>query len=34
MLGGLDTAEWDFRESDMVFFDSLVNSDLVGDWAL
>jgi hypothetical protein len=34
MLGGLDTVEWDFRESDMVFFDSLVNSDLVGDWTL
>ncbi|KAL3447157.1 hypothetical protein BJX65DRAFT_98537 [Aspergillus insuetus] len=34
ILGGLDTAEWDFRESDMVFFDSLVNSDLVGDWML
>ncbi|KAL2851261.1 hypothetical protein BJX68DRAFT_275279 [Aspergillus pseudodeflectus] len=34
LSGGPDSDEWDFRESDMVFFDSLVNSDLVGDWTL
>ncbi|KAL3461718.1 hypothetical protein BJX64DRAFT_300084 [Aspergillus heterothallicus] len=30
--GDLDSGEWDFQESDMVFFDSLVNTDLVGGW--
>jgi hypothetical protein len=34
LSGGPDIDEWDFRESDMVFFDGLVNSDLVGDWTL
>lgn len=31
---GLDTSEWSFQESDMIFFDSLVNTDLVGNWTL
>ncbi|CAI7590057.1 unnamed protein product [Penicillium glandicola] len=30
----LDINEWHFEESDMVFFDSLVNTDLVGNWTL
>ncbi|CRG85768.1 putative transcriptional regulatory protein C530,08 [Talaromyces islandicus] len=30
--GGHDTSEWLFEESDMIFFDSLVNTDLGGDW--
>ncbi|KAJ0415401.1 hypothetical protein BJY00DRAFT_304889 [Aspergillus carlsbadensis] len=34
ILGGLGTVEWDFCESDRLFFDSLVNSDLTGDWTL
>lgn len=31
---GLDNSEWSFQESDMVFFDSLVNTDLVGNWTV
>ena len=31
---GPDTSEWSFQESDMIFFDSLVNTDLVGNWTL
>lgn len=31
---GFDTSEWSFQESDMIFFDSLVNTDLMGDWTL
>ncbi|KAL2842387.1 hypothetical protein BJY01DRAFT_264507 [Aspergillus pseudoustus] len=34
IMGGVDTTEWSFEESDMVFFDSLVNTDLVGNWTL
>jgi hypothetical protein len=30
---GHDTGEWLFEESDRIFFDSLVNTDLGGDWA-
>jgi hypothetical protein len=30
----LDTSEWFFQESDMILFDSLVNTDLVGNWTL
>ncbi|KAJ5624049.1 hypothetical protein N7510_000358 [Penicillium lagena] len=32
--GGFDTSELPFQESDMIFFDSLVNTDLVGNWTL
>jgi hypothetical protein len=31
---GLDISDWSFEESDMVFFDSLVNADLLGNWTL
>ncbi|PYI02088.1 hypothetical protein BO78DRAFT_422889 [Aspergillus sclerotiicarbonarius CBS 121057] len=30
----LDTSEWTFDESDMILFDSLINTDLVGNWTL
>ncbi|PWY68572.1 hypothetical protein BO94DRAFT_590693 [Aspergillus sclerotioniger CBS 115572] len=31
---GLDPSEWTFNESDMIFFDSLINTDLIGNWTL
>ncbi|KAJ5770381.1 uncharacterized protein N7511_002432 [Penicillium nucicola] len=31
---GLDASDWSFGEDDLVFFDSLVNTDLVGNWIL
>ena len=31
---GLDPSEWTFDESDIIFFDSLINTDLVGNWTL
>jgi hypothetical protein len=30
----LGTSEWSFSPDDMIFFDSLVNTDLVGNWTL
>ena len=29
-----DTTDWSFQESDMIFFDSLVDTDLAGSWML
>jgi hypothetical protein len=34
MQGGLELEEWTYQESDMLFFDSLVNTDLLGNWTL
>ncbi|KKK19590.1 hypothetical protein AOCH_001311, partial [Aspergillus ochraceoroseus] len=31
---GVDSSAWTFEESDMIFFDSLVNTDLEGNWML
>ncbi|KAJ5965896.1 hypothetical protein N7481_012610 [Penicillium waksmanii] len=30
----LDASEWSFSPDDMIFFDSLVNTDLAGNWTL
>ena len=30
----LDIGEWSFEDTDMILFDSLVNTDLVGNWTL
>jgi hypothetical protein len=32
MQGGLEVDEWTCQESDMIVFDSLVNTDLMGNW--
>ncbi|KAJ5587342.1 uncharacterized protein N7459_003107 [Penicillium hispanicum] len=34
MQGDPDISEWPFQEIDTMLFDSLANTDLVGDWAL
>ena len=34
MSGILDDSDWPWQESNVLFFDSLVNSDLGGDWTL
>ncbi|PYH88926.1 hypothetical protein BO71DRAFT_122921 [Aspergillus ellipticus CBS 707.79] len=31
---GLGASGWTFQDSEMMFFDSLINTDLVGNWAL
>lgn len=32
--GGLEVNDWAYQESDMIFFDSLVNTDLLGNWTI
>lgn len=34
MQESLDAREWSFSPEDMIFFDSLVNTDVVGNWTL